>query len=171
MIYFNCRSIIHALSSKTGDLIGTFDDHSAPVTSMRQIISSDHNTLQVVSSSVDGTLCLWNLVSASTNDVYLVILLIQKSFKLVRSYKIGAPIFNTVVVPGVVDIFSLLRNKGSSNKTPKNSSGSSEVFLVISSGSDDKPGDICTVKTVAFDLLTEKVSLHLIVYCQYLRFF
>lgn len=58
-----CSSIIHALSSKTGDLIGTFSEHVSPITSMKQIISNDHNVLQVLSSSLDGSLCLWNLVS------------------------------------------------------------------------------------------------------------
>lgn len=56
-------STIHALSSKTGDLIGTFSEHSTPITSMKQIVNKDYNVLQILSASLDGTLCLWNLVS------------------------------------------------------------------------------------------------------------
>lgn len=86
---------------------------------------------------------------------FSVLICVQKTFKPVRSYKIASPIYGTVVLPGPVDIFSLLGNKES--KIPKGSSGSTEVYLVINSGSEEKSGDIFTVKMVGFDLLSEKV--------------
>ena len=63
-------SIVHAISSKTGELIGSFHGHSASVTSIKVLNvvntgkskSIEKNMNYLISSSVDGSVCVWNLV-------------------------------------------------------------------------------------------------------------
>lgn len=66
-LYYQNRSLIQAISSKTGELIGNFNGHTAlisrivdcPATSAEEEKKGSAN---VISTSIDGFLIVWNKV-------------------------------------------------------------------------------------------------------------
>lgn len=72
-----CGSGIQCISTKTGELMGTFVGHSSPVT----CLSADtHNKSTIHSSSLDGSIFSWNIVN----------------FKVVNHFKLRTPVYDMI---------------------------------------------------------------------------
>ncbi len=169
-----CRSIIQAVSSKTGELVGTFHGHSGAVSSIRQVNTSapksnpfEKSDIYVVSSSLDGTLCLWNLVRIDLQispRLHLIFHLYQTTFAALATYKISSPVYDILLLDSIVDI-AKLQAKATAASIEKTSSKSPpashiEVYLVINNNIGAEVTDKNTVKVVVYDLLSEKVRLY-----------
>ena len=55
-----CRSIVNAVSSTTGNVVGVFREHHSLITAIS--IVEGVNEVTVYSASVDGVIYAWNLV-------------------------------------------------------------------------------------------------------------
>lgn len=70
LVLFAAGSIINLVSSTTGNIVGVFREHQHLVTAIH--VQERNGTVIVHSSSVDGTIVQWNLVSKHAPHICVI---------------------------------------------------------------------------------------------------
>jgi hypothetical protein len=139
------RSVINALSAKTGELIGSFTQHSSLISTIA-LASKSGTEVTIVSGSIDGTIFVWNL----------------ESMEVIANATLNCPLFD-IQVPQLAQVGKFLAGKNAASDTNRldivEQRLREELYVVTGTLAPDAPTGVNAVRAIMYDTEAKKVRL------------